>query len=129
MDGSGSDVGVQETTMAFLQNDTEVTLIDEPSSSSNNNNRLSMFRTKFGFLVGRNFAPCAFRRWANVDDTIDDSSFSRSLVRMVIHFSTICLMSYSCLFSGMFLEMFITELFFYYREHEKKLVFCLLHVM
>lgn len=76
MDGSGSDVGVQETTMAFLQNDTEVTLIDEPSSSSNNNNRLSMFRTKFGFLVGRNFVPCAFRRWANVDDTIDDSSFS-----------------------------------------------------
>jgi F-box/leucine-rich repeat protein 2/20/F-box/leucine-rich repeat protein 7 len=74
MDGSGSDVGVQETTMTFPPNDNEVTLIDDsPSTSNNNNNRL--FRTKFGFFAGRNFVPCAFRRWTNID-TISSDSFS-----------------------------------------------------
>ncbi|KAJ1421158.1 Leucine-rich repeat, cysteine-containing subtype [Sesbania bispinosa] len=77
LDGSGSDGGAQESTIAFPVLDTHVALVDDaPSSSSNNNNnRLSMFRTKFGFLAGRNFVPCAFRRWANIDNP-SDSSFS-----------------------------------------------------
>ncbi|KAK7331018.1 hypothetical protein VNO77_25227 [Canavalia gladiata] len=77
LDGSGSDVGVQESSVAFNPMDTQVTLHhdDVPSSSnSNNSNRLSMLRTKFGFLAGRNFVPCAFRRWANIDD-ISDTTF------------------------------------------------------
>ncbi|CAI8609306.1 unnamed protein product [Vicia faba] len=70
MDGSGSDVGVQETTMAFPPIDNEVNIIDDsPSTSNNNDNRWSMFRSKF------NFVPCAFRRWTNID-TISSNSFS-----------------------------------------------------
>ncbi|CAK8562465.1 unnamed protein product [Lathyrus sativus] len=62
LDGSGSDVGVQETTMAFPPIDNEVNLIDDsPSTSNNNDNRWSMLRSKF------NFVPCAFRRWTNID--------------------------------------------------------------
>lgn len=77
LDGSGSDAGVQETTIAFPPMGTQVNLADDAPSSSNNNNnnRLSMFRTKLGFLAGRNFVPCAFRRWTNID-TISSSSFS-----------------------------------------------------
>ncbi|CAJ2635351.1 unnamed protein product [Trifolium pratense] len=77
LDGSGSDVGVQETTMAFPPNDNEVTLIDDSPSTSNNNNNNNnrLFRTKFGFFAGRNFVSCAFRRWTNID-TISSSSFS-----------------------------------------------------
>ncbi|KAK7263185.1 hypothetical protein RJT34_30771 [Clitoria ternatea] len=69
----GSDLGVQESSILF--HSTQVTMVDDaPSSSNNNNNRLSMFRTKFGFLGGRNFVPGAFRRWANVDE-ISDTNF------------------------------------------------------
>ncbi|GAU38283.1 hypothetical protein TSUD_157680 [Trifolium subterraneum] len=78
LDGSGSDVGVQETTMAFVPNDDEVTLVDDSPSTSNNNNNNNnnrLFRTKFGFFAGRNFVPCAFRRWTNID-TISSNSFS-----------------------------------------------------
>ena len=81
LDGSGSDVGAQESTMAFPPIVSQVAVHDDAASSSNNNNnnnnnnRLSMFRTKFGFLAGRNFVPCAFRRWANIDD-ISGGSFS-----------------------------------------------------
>lgn len=77
LDGNGSDGGARETTMAFPPMDTQVNLADDAPSSSNNNNnnRVSMFRTKFGFFVGRNFVPCAFRRWANID-SIPSSSFS-----------------------------------------------------
>ena len=65
LDASSSDVGVQETIMAFqppIHN--ELNLIDDsPSSSDNNNNnnnnninsRFSMFRTKLALLTGRNF--------------------------------------------------------------------------
>jgi F-box/leucine-rich repeat protein 2/20/F-box/leucine-rich repeat protein 7 len=75
LDGSGSDVGVQETIMTFPPNDNEVTLIDDSPSTSNNNNNNRLFRTKFGFFAGRNFVPCAFRRWTNID-TISSNSFS-----------------------------------------------------
>ncbi|TKY55675.1 F-box protein SKIP2 [Spatholobus suberectus] len=71
LDGSGSDVGAQESSIAFPTMDTQVSVVDDaPSSSSNNNNngRMAMLRTKFGFLAGRSFVPCAFRRWANIDD-------------------------------------------------------------
>ncbi|CAI8611145.1 unnamed protein product [Vicia faba] len=70
LDGSGSDVGVQETTLAFPPIDNEVNVIDDsPSTSHNNDNRWSIFRSKF------NFVPCAFRRWTNID-TISSNSFS-----------------------------------------------------
>ncbi|KAG5028832.1 hypothetical protein AAZX31_05G090800 [Glycine max] len=81
LDGSGSDVGAQESSMASPPIDTtQVSMVDDPpsssnnSSSNNNNNRLSMFRNKFGFLAGRNLVPCAFRKWANIDD-ISSTSF------------------------------------------------------
>ncbi|KAG4930685.1 hypothetical protein GLYMA_17G167800v4 [Glycine max] len=82
LDGSGSDVGPQESSTAFPPIDTtQVSLVDDAlsssnssSSSNNNNNRLSMLRNKFGFLAGRNLMPCAFRRWANIDD-ISSTSF------------------------------------------------------
>ncbi|KAK7386407.1 hypothetical protein VNO78_26619 [Psophocarpus tetragonolobus] len=72
LDGSGSDVGAQESSLAFPPMDTtQVSMADDTpstSNSTNSNSRFSMFRTKFGFFAGRNFVPCAFRRWANIDD-------------------------------------------------------------
>ncbi|XP_061341784.1 F-box protein SKIP2 [Gastrolobium bilobum] len=76
LDGSGSDGvegGQDSSTIEFLPTTNQITVADAPSSS--NNNRLTMFRTKFGFLAGRNLVPCAFRRWSNGDD-ISSSSFS-----------------------------------------------------
>ncbi|XP_061340001.1 F-box protein SKIP2-like [Gastrolobium bilobum] len=82
LDSSGSEGGAQESTIAFpLIDTTQVTLVDDidaPSSSNNNNNnnnRFSMLRTKFGFLAGRSFVPCALRRWANIDN-ISTGNFS-----------------------------------------------------
>ncbi|KAL2333502.1 hypothetical protein Fmac_014715 [Flemingia macrophylla] len=67
LDGSTGDVGAKESSTAFPP--TQVTMVDDaPSSSNSSSNRLSMIRTKFGFLAGRSFVPCAFRRWANIDD-------------------------------------------------------------
>ncbi|XP_027347335.1 F-box protein SKIP2-like [Abrus precatorius] len=75
LDGSGSDLGVQESSIAFHPMDTQVTLaVDVTSGNNSNNNRFSMFRTKFGFFAGRSFVPCAFRRWVNIDD-ISNTSF------------------------------------------------------
>ncbi|KAK7282775.1 hypothetical protein RIF29_11815 [Crotalaria pallida] len=78
LDGSGSDGGgVQESTTMFPNPIvTQVTTLADAaaaSSSNNTNNRFSTLRTKFGFLAGRNFVPCAFRRWANIDSISSDS--------------------------------------------------------
>ncbi|CAL0327389.1 unnamed protein product [Lupinus luteus] len=79
LDGSGSDGGgVQESTVVFphpivTQVTTLVDAAAAASSSNNNINRFSMLRTKFGFLAGRNFVPCAFRRWVNIDNISGDS--------------------------------------------------------
>ncbi|KAF7809861.1 F-box protein SKIP2 [Senna tora] len=76
LDGSGSDIGAQDSTTAFAHLGSHVPVADAASSSNNtNNNRSTMFRTKFGFLAGRNFVPCAFRRWST-SENISSSSFS-----------------------------------------------------
>ncbi|KAI4314998.1 hypothetical protein L6164_027852 [Bauhinia variegata] len=73
LDGCGSDGGALESTIPFPPVETQVAAADFPSSS--NNSRLTMFRTRFGFLAGRNFVPCAFRRWSN-NDNLSSGSFS-----------------------------------------------------
>ncbi|KAK7309187.1 hypothetical protein RJT34_05721 [Clitoria ternatea] len=79
LDGSGSEGvgGAQESTVEFMPTNimNHGTVSDASSSSNNVNNRLTAFRTRFGFLAGRNLVPCAFRRLSNTDD-VSNSSYS-----------------------------------------------------
>lgn len=67
LDGSGSEFGVQESGMEFPPIVSHGAILADAASSSNS--RLTMFRTKFGFLAGRNLVACTFRRWSNGDDS------------------------------------------------------------
>ncbi|XP_028760542.1 F-box protein SKIP2-like [Neltuma alba] len=74
LDGNASDNGAQDSTIGFTTHLIGQEPVAEAASSSNtNNNRLTMLRTKFGFLVGRNFVPCPFRRWSTGDNIANDS--------------------------------------------------------
>lgn len=68
LDGSGSEVGAQESglELAFPGVASQVIVADAPSSS---NNRLTMFKTRFGFFPGKNLVACTFRRWSNSDNS------------------------------------------------------------
>ncbi|XP_054808271.1 F-box protein SKIP2-like [Prosopis cineraria] len=73
VDGSGSDNGAQDSTVGFTTHTAGQAPVAEAASSSNtNNNRLTMLRTKFGFLIGRNIVPCPFRRWSTSDNIVND---------------------------------------------------------
>ncbi|KAI4327412.1 hypothetical protein L6164_019878 [Bauhinia variegata] len=73
LEGSVNDGGALESTIAFPPVDSLAAASDAPSSS--NNSRLAVFSTRLGFLAGRKFVPCAFRRWSNSDD-LSNGSFS-----------------------------------------------------
>ncbi|XP_041025205.1 F-box protein SKIP2 [Juglans microcarpa x Juglans regia] len=70
LDGSGSEVGVQESGMEFPLIGNQIT----DASSSFNGRLTTMFRTKFGFFASRNLVACTFRRWSNADDGLNGDS-------------------------------------------------------
>lgn len=74
LEGNVSGGGAQESEIASPSMIREETVADE-ASSSGDNNRLTMLRTNFGFLAGRNIVPVALRRWINADN-VSDGSFS-----------------------------------------------------
>ncbi|KAB1214781.1 F-box protein SKIP2 [Morella rubra] len=72
LDGSGSEVGVQESGMELPPIGRHATVAG--ASSSTNGRLTTMFRTKFGFFAGRNLVACTFRRWSNGDDSFSGNS-------------------------------------------------------
>ncbi|KAJ1414495.1 Leucine-rich repeat, cysteine-containing subtype [Sesbania bispinosa] len=77
LDVSGSDGvgGAQDSRMQFPIPSTvdQINVADDTSSS--NNNGLTTFTTRFGFLAGRNLVPRVFKRWLN-SGNISSCSFS-----------------------------------------------------
>ncbi|KAK4260121.1 hypothetical protein QN277_003278 [Acacia crassicarpa] len=74
LDGSASDNGAQDNTIGFTTYlGGQVPVAEAASSSNINSNRLTTFRNKFGFLVGRNFVPSPFRRWSTNDNIANDN--------------------------------------------------------
>lgn len=65
-DASGSDGGTHESGVEFPQ---MVTQVNGAESSTSNNGRLALLRTKFAYFAGRNPLACTFRRWSNGEES------------------------------------------------------------
>ncbi|XP_043713661.1 F-box protein At1g47056-like [Telopea speciosissima] len=61
-DASASDGGAQDNGLEFPPVVSHISAVDMPSSSSG---RSTLFKGRLGFLGGRNFVACTFRRWSN----------------------------------------------------------------
>ncbi|XP_059642551.1 F-box protein At1g47056-like [Cornus florida] len=61
--GDGSDGGAHEDGLEFPPMVSQVTGVAEALSSGSV--RPSLFKSRFGFLIGRGFVACTFRRWSN----------------------------------------------------------------
>ncbi|KAK7406509.1 hypothetical protein VNO78_08136 [Psophocarpus tetragonolobus] len=68
-------LGAQDNTVEFLPTINQTIVPEAEPPSSNNNNRFTILRARFGFLGGRDLVPCALRRWSN-SDNVSSSSFS-----------------------------------------------------
>ncbi|KAK1423417.1 hypothetical protein QVD17_18720 [Tagetes erecta] len=83
VDASASDGGVQEDVVEFPPIVSHAA-VSQPnpstirSSSSGNGRRVSIFKTRFGFLGGRGrgLVPCTFRRWSNGNSSSNSNGSS-----------------------------------------------------
>ena len=92
LDGSGSELGVQESGMEFPPIVSQGTMAADVASSSNSrsskkrkkrnsrsskkssNSRITIFRTKFGSFTGQKLVACTLRRWSNGEDDGSNSN-------------------------------------------------------